>query len=130
MKALYFLLFTFLILSCESENDSEMLIDAKSTILSLAKKDSCVENAECLFIGLGSKPCGGPWEYLIYSTQIDTSELHRLVHSYNNIEMELNKKSGAISDCSIPAAPDSIKCENGCVAYYQGKAYKENVCCN
>jgi hypothetical protein len=144
MKTLYFLLLiTIVIFSCDPEmdeiqepticfpfEDAEHLAIIKDSLLTFAKKSTCTSNAECLFIGIGSKPCGGPREYLIYSSAIDTARLHAYILDYNGLDNILNQKSGAISDCSIPAAPDSIKCENGCVAYYQGTAYKENVCCN
>lgn len=101
----------------------------KTAILSLAKYDSCSQDTECQFIGLGSKPCGGPWEYLIFSTSADTASLIPLVNAYNQKEEELNQRTARGSDCSIAIPPDSVICENGCVAYYEGKAFPDNLCC-
>lgn len=102
----------------------------KRAIFSMAQNENCNQNTECFYAGLGSKPCGGPWEYFIYSSEIDTAKLHSLIKEYNDKEYELNRKYNLLSDCSLPSPPDSIKCENGCVAYYQGVATENYSCCD
>ena len=109
--------------------DAQELYSLKARIDSLVKTEGCSEHEDCQILGFGSKPCGGPWEYLIYSTEIDTAKLNDLVKAHNSKEGEYNEKYQIASDCSLAILPDSIKCENGCVAYYQGKAYSENRCC-
>ena len=53
----------------------------------------CGEEYECRYIGVGSKPCGGPWEFLFYTTSIDTLELQSLVAAYNALEADYNESS-------------------------------------
>ncbi len=114
---------TCLMFSCEDDDSQEgdrIELDAlKTSIEDLAATSVCSETAECKFIGLGSKPCGGPWEYLIYSTSIDVEQLEDLVEDYNKKEADFNAKWGIASDCALANPPSSINCENNrCVAVF------------
>lgn len=101
------------------EQELEELNILKTEIETLASTSICNENTECKFIGLGSKPCGGVWSYLIYSTSIDIDELESLVQTYNERQDNFNRKWGVISDCSLANPPTSISCENNtCVAVF------------
>jgi hypothetical protein len=69
--------------------------------------------SECRTIGVGAKPCGGPWHYLVYSTRIaDEDRLVALVESYNETEAELNRKEGRMSDCAF-VTPPQVTLEDG-----------------
>lgn len=69
--------------------------------------------SECHTIGVGAKPCGGPSHYLVYSTRVaDEDRLMALVESYNEVEAELNRKEGRISDCAYLTAPQ-VTLEDG-----------------
>ena len=95
------------------------MIALKIEIESLANASVCNESTECKFIAFGSKPCGGPWSYLIYSTSIDTNKLEVMVEDYNQKEADYNQKYGVGSDCSVALPPTSITCENNtCVAVF------------
>ncbi|MFY0598860.1 MAG: hypothetical protein JXR03_04255 [Cyclobacteriaceae bacterium] len=113
------------------EQLAEIQLDSlKQIILQAAKTQTCSESAECKFVGLGSKPCGGPWEYLIYSTNANEETLLSLVKSYNEKEEQLNIDHGRASDCAIAQAPDSVECGgDGCTAYLQEKAFTDGICC-
>ena len=101
------------------EDDKKELLVLKTEIETLASSSVCSESALCKYIGLGSKPCGGPWGYLIYSTSINTEKLEDLVENYNQVEAEFNSKWGIASDCAIANPPSNIKCENNtCIAEY------------
>ena len=101
------------------EEERAELNTLKSEIEDLANTSVCNETSECKFIGLGSKPCGGPWSYLIYSTSIDTENLENMVADYNQKELDFNAKWGVVSDCALTQQPSSIKCENNtCIAVF------------
>lgn len=101
------------------EGGKKVIDKLKTEIIVLAESSSCSEEDNCNFVGLGSKPCGGHWEYLLYSSSIDTIELLAKVEEYNNLEIEFNQKWGIISDCSFVIPPDSVTCEDGkCKAVY------------
>ncbi|HLT33888.1 MAG TPA: hypothetical protein VKZ98_08870 [Aquaticitalea sp.] len=96
--------------SCEDR--TRYLLQLKSDIEALATTSICSEEFSCRYIGFGSKPCGGPWEYLIYTTSIDTLALTSLVMEYNQLEANYNINCDAISDCSVPIPPIGFDCEN------------------
>ncbi|WP_303316453.1 hypothetical protein Q4Q34_06505 [Flavivirga abyssicola] len=125
------LVFTYLILSvivaCSSNDDNTSTYESELAQLSLLKADIetlantsvCNENFECKFIALGSKPCGGPWSYLIYTTSIDVEQLKAAVKDYNQKESDFNVKWGIPSDCALTIQPTGVTCENNtCVLVY------------
>jgi hypothetical protein len=60
----------------------------------------------CRSIALGAKPCGGPWQYLVYSTaQTDSVLLVEKVAEYNAREADINARHGSISDCMLVVEP-------------------------
>ena len=91
----------------------------KITIEEYASASICSDEFECRYIAFGSKACGGPWSYLIYTTSIDTLELQNLVADYNERENNYNITCGAISDCSVPSPPAGFTCEdNQCIPVF------------
>lgn len=101
------------------EQEQQELVALKQTIENLAETSVCNENTQCKFIAFGSKPCGGPWGFLIYSTSIDFENLETLVEEYNQKEADFNTKYGIISDCSAIMPPSGLTCENNtCIAIY------------
>ncbi|MFH6767444.1 hypothetical protein V8G56_01745 [Gaetbulibacter aquiaggeris] len=130
MKKPYLLPFVscliFMVFQCEEDSiptmeyEQNTLIASKKIIEDLAASSFCNESTECKFIAFGSKPCGEPWSYLIYSTSIDTTELEGLVEVFNQNEDAFNKKWDVVSDCSAALPPTSVNCENNtCIPVYQ-----------
>ena len=97
----------------DQERDLVILSELKNEILNLADKNICVDDQECSFVGLGSKPCGGYWSYLAYSDSKQVDNLLSRVAYYNKFEKELNSKWSLVSDCSFVLPLSSIICENG-----------------
>lgn len=101
------------------EDKEQQLAALKTKIEGLASTSSCGDDFECEFIAFGSKPCGGPWSYLVYSTSIDTETLEEMVDGYNIKESLYNTEWGIVSDCAVANPPTSINCENNtCVAVF------------
>lgn len=97
----------------------EELNSLKTEIENLSSTSICGDTFECKFIAFGSKPCGGPWSYLLYSTSINTERLENLVEEFNEKEANFNKKWGIASDCSFVTPPSSVACENKtCIPVY------------
>ena len=115
----------FMAFQCEEdiistqESEKLALIELKNDIETLASSSICNTNYICKYIAFGSKPCGGAWSYLVYSTSIDFEKLESMVATYNLEEANFNEKWGIISDCSLAIPPTSVICENNtCVAIY------------
>ena len=101
------------------ETEQQELAALKTEIENLANTSFCGDAFECKFIAFGSKPCGGPWGYLVYSTSIDTEELENRVERYNREEGIYNTEWGITSNCAVNNPPVSMNCENNaCVAVY------------
>lgn len=132
MKNLYISIFiiltVFTINNCDimegdisktQQEELDQLIAHKTYIKSLITNTTCSENSQCGFVGLGSKPCGGHWEYLIYSSNIDIKLLLEQVAIYNHNEDAYNRKWGVASDCMYVVPPIRVDCVNNkCVAVY------------
>lgn len=108
----------FMAFQCEDntsitmEEEKESLNVSKKIIEDLANTSICNETTTCKFIAFGSKPCGGPWSYLTYSTSIDTDRLEGLVNEFNEKQANFNQKWNITSDCSFVSPPSSVECEN------------------
>ncbi len=112
-------------LACEKEftreEEGSLLAKQKQEIIAFAKSGVCSVNSQCRYAGLGSKPCGGPWSYVVYSTSVDTNKLVSKVSFYNAAEDRYNRKWGIYSTCDVTPPPDSIRCLKGvCVGYQNG----------
>jgi hypothetical protein len=97
-----------------------ILENEKIAIEELAVSVPCTDDANCSYTPFGSKPCGGPWSYLAYNSEIDEDLFLAKVQSYYEAETAFNLKWGIGSDCSVPAPPDDVTCVNGvCTLVYQ-----------
>ena len=121
MKALIKIaLFSFILLSinCTSKQDDSSItleqLEAKKTVIeNYINTFSCSESLGCNYIAFGSKPCGGPRTYLVFSNTINLPQLQTMVTEYNEMDHLRNIQIGAISDCSVPSPPNEIGCVNG-----------------
>ncbi len=125
MKFLFIFL-TFLAVDCSNKDiiadqdlEKKALEKLALEIKSMADKSLCSDKYVCDYIGFGSKPCGGNWEYLVYSSSIDVNGFLKKVKLYNELEKQYNTKYGIASDCMMAMPPDSTTCEDGkCKAVY------------
>lgn len=117
--ALFIVLKSF---QCTDSNESDKLITAeqletkKQEIQNYINSFNCSESLGCGFIAFGSKPCGGPRTYLLFSNGVDLSKLQTMVKEYNEMDEMHNKQTNAISDCSYVSPPTEVKCINGVCA--------------
>jgi hypothetical protein len=74
---------------------------------------SCDANSTCEVIAFGSKACGGPKEYLVYSSAVDVNYLINQVEAYNEQEAIYNVQFSIVSDCALVAPPANVACVEG-----------------
>ena len=104
---------------CSDSNESSDLITSaqletkKQEIQNYINSFSCSESGGCNYIAFGSKPCGGPRTYLVFSNNVNLTKLQEMVKNYNEMDNLHNIQTNAISDCSVPLPPNEIKCVNG-----------------
>ena len=115
-----FTILTFILISACSKNEeinAESSDDAKLALLaadieSFAQNKACAGN-DCKAMAMGSKPCGGPTRYIIYSlSKVDEKVLAEKVKNYTDLQKEINLKYNRVSDCSF-LMPPSVDCVNG-----------------
>lgn len=86
-------------------------------IRALTGDRACSDVSQCRSVAFGSKPCGGPWSYLVYSTVVtDSNMLARMVSEYNAYEAQENERLGRSSDCQMVVDPRLDCVQNRCAA--------------
>ncbi|MEL4457274.1 hypothetical protein [Lutimonas vermicola] len=121
------LLMTFLVIYCDDsdqispqEAEKEVIDNLTIEIKNLAGTSICSEEYSCYSVGIGAKPCGGFWEYIVYSNSIDIVTFLAKIETLNELEKEYNEKYSIQSDCFIAMPPSSITCVDGkCTAVFQ-----------
>lgn len=88
------------------EEDRAQLMEMRRQIDALVDDAAGASIADCRYAGLGAKPCGGPWEYIVYSaSSTDSTALAERLTAYGAFEAEMNERYGYVSDCSVPNIP-------------------------
>ncbi|WP_439475599.1 hypothetical protein [Algoriphagus formosus] len=119
MKINYGLVLLLFLSSCfafESEQKvdfSAEMDELYEEIQNLSSSQTCSDPDEWSFVALGSKPCGGPWEYIAYSKQINVPEFLAKVKHYNELQEQDNIQNNRFSDCMYVSPPKSVICQNG-----------------
>ena len=116
-----FLGFT-LFMACSKEatltpaEDDQKLTQLGKEIEDFAKNKTCSGGDNCRTMAMGSKPCGGPTSYIIYSlSKTDEKQLSDKVKQYTDLQKELNIKYNRASDCMFLTLP-TVNCLNGVCA--------------
>src|SRR5688572_24148758 len=110
-----------LFLSCRTaarndRDDSQRLEELTRELQALIQPPSCSSVTVCRVIPVGAKPCGGPWRYVAYSTvNTDSIKLANVAARLENLESNLNKRTGLSSDCSL-VSPPVLDCVAGTCA--------------
>ncbi|CAN5385385.1 hypothetical protein BH23BAC2_BH23BAC2_22960 [soil metagenome] len=118
MNYLLYLFIPLLLGSCEPISDNQTVTRADLEI-QLQKINAFVDNAVCLkddqcsYMAYGSKACGGPKGYLVFSSSIDINALKLMVKKYTEDESIYNRVNGIMSDCSMANPPQKVGCVNG-----------------
>jgi len=108
---------------CDSAAFEQRLETLRTSIDEEIGEAEASDVAACRTLPLGAKPCGGPWSYLVYSTEVsdstrlaDLADLADLAAEYHAVNAEWNAACDLSSDCMMVGPPDVIL-ENGrCVA--------------
>lgn len=118
MKKFFMLLFLLESLSgCDQSGEREItaieLQQQFQEIQNLIQSGECTTDSQCTFIAYGSKPCGGPQGYFVFSTDIDIEALKKKVNKYTEDERLFNLQKGNGSDCRFVSPPNEVGCLDG-----------------
>ncbi|HUF26518.1 MAG TPA: hypothetical protein VMM18_05990 [Gemmatimonadaceae bacterium] len=99
------------------QQDQTTLERLRTEARQLARADGCQSAGQCRSAPLGVKPCGGPWEYLVYcSVTTDSTDLYVKLDQVRRYEEELNRRHGRMSDCAMAMEPQLALEGNTCRA--------------
>lgn len=101
------------VIALTQEEEAKELQVLRSEIETKAQSISCTDAGDWTFTMIGEKACGGPTNYIAYSTQLDTVAFFASINKYTEAENVFNKKWGVFSDCSLEIAPKSVSCKEG-----------------
>lgn len=82
-------------------------------IENFVESGNCDQASECTYMAIGSKACGGPSAYIIFSKDIDVAALKIMVDRYTQDQEIYNKENNVVSDCSLVNPPQKIDCLDG-----------------
>jgi hypothetical protein len=116
MKILLISILLLLYSNCdltEIQRQEKKVAELWDELVELSESVSCTNPEEWRAAPVGHKACGGPAAYLPYSVNIDTTRFLDLARQHREESRELNRLTGALSDCSVAMPPNSISCIAG-----------------
>jgi hypothetical protein len=92
--------------------------DLYQKIVALANQSlQCDSDSDCELLGLGARPCGGPEEYLTYSSQSSNREqLLEWANQYNRDAQRINQKERRVGICVVAPKPALVCSNKVCIA--------------
>ncbi|EGN74298.1 hypothetical protein A28LD_2081 [Idiomarina sp. A28L] len=73
--------------------------------------------SQCKVLPFGAKPCGGPANWLVYSTKVtDTETLEERVELYNMLSSRFNEQEELVGDCAVVTEVQPNVVQGICVA--------------
>jgi hypothetical protein len=94
-------------LAAAQQFTAERLQELRTTIMKEIGTPTADEPSQCKLIAFGSKPCGGPASYLVYSTtRTNEARLKQLVGEFNQLAKKFNEERKLLSDCMFVTEPN------------------------
>ena len=89
---------------------------AKSELNTLIANTQCDTTAQCKVMPVGSKACGGPSDYVVYSTKsAKEGQVSSLAKQITTLEKAYNTQNEMMSTCQHLTSPSTQCVENKCV---------------
>ena len=102
--------------SAPAGSDEAALKTMREEIVKLIGEPRCVNLVHCRVLALGARPCGGPSEYLAYSSSTGKGDtLEAKAYEYSFLEEEVNRKKSAVSACEILPMPRAACIDGRCM---------------
>jgi hypothetical protein len=94
----------------------------KKEARALSKPAGCTQVAQCKVMPMGSKPCGGPTEFLVYcAASTDEKALELKAKQASDAERAKNAADQMMGICTA-LTPPKVKLENGQCAAVEPKS--------
>jgi hypothetical protein len=94
-------------------SDEEALENLHREITALIGEPRCENIVHCRLLALGLRPCGGPAEYLAYSSIVGRRDvLEAKAYEYGFLQEEVNRTRKVSGNCTVLDKP-RLACTNG-----------------
>ena len=94
----------------------EVLNSLRADMSSIEKNNECDSNAQCKVIAAGSRACGGPSHYMLYSTKNTSDEKAKsIADKLTKYESIYNAQTGMQSICAMLTKPVTQCMNTKCV---------------
>ena len=105
----------------QTELTKETLKTLRKQVSKIEENNACDTDAQCKVIETGSRACGGPSHYMIYSTK-NTSEqkAKKLSQKLTHYESRYNAQNRMISICEMLTKPKTQCINNECIKLSNG----------
>lgn len=102
--------------SAPAASDEAAVKSMHAEIVKLIGEPRCVNLVHCRVLALGARPCGGPSEYLAYSSTTGKGEtLEAKAYEYSFLEEEVNRKKSVVGACEVLSQPRAACIDGRCV---------------
>ncbi|WP_372762273.1 hypothetical protein [Pseudoalteromonas sp.] len=103
--------------AADSKPVSEKSIQAaKDELTALITDPQCDAIEQCKVLAVGSRACGGPSSYVVYSTKTaEQQQVEKLAKQITQLESNYNTQNQMVSICQHLTAPSTQCVENKCV---------------
>ena len=102
-------------MASSASSDEQALKAVRSEIVRLIGEPRCANLVHCRVLALGARPCGGPSEYLAYSSLTANREtLEAKAYEYSFLEEEVNRSKGAVGSCEVLPPPRATCVDGRC----------------
>ncbi|MEO8630540.1 MAG: hypothetical protein ABI612_20945 [Betaproteobacteria bacterium] len=98
--------------SAPNTSDEVELEKLHREIVTMIGQPRCVNLVHCRVLPLGSRPCGGPAEYLAYASSANREVLESKAYEYGFLQEEIQRSRGTAGVCQVLAAP-RVDCVDG-----------------
>lgn len=89
-----------------SPADTALIARLEREARALARAGGCTAAASCRTAPLGSRPCGGPRDYVVYcAATTDTADLFAKLAELHRAEEAYNQEQGMMSTCEFREPP-------------------------
>ncbi|MBE0366707.1 hypothetical protein [Pseudoalteromonas aurantia] len=95
---------------------NENLVSVRKQLTELTKNNACDNTVQCQVMPVGSRACGGPSSYLVFSKKYaNPHKVSTLADKITHLESQYNAKNRMVSICQHLTQPSTQCVENKCV---------------
>lgn len=94
----------------------ETIQSTRQQLNTLITDTQCDNSTQCQVLAVGSRACGGPSSYIVYSNKTaDSDQVEQLATKITEQESKFNAQNDMMSICQHLSAPSTQCTENKCV---------------